>query len=72
VGGSKDRYLRDPHLTTTSHIRDLVMTHRTLGRGWLTDVCGQEHFEEGRGEVIDALHIAASRMPYRPDIQYAF
>ena len=35
-----------------------------------TDVCGQEHFEEGRGEVVDALHVSARGMSYRPDVQY--
>jgi len=37
----------------------------------LTEVCGQEHFEERRGEIVYSLHVSAGGMPYRPDVQYA-
>ena len=36
-----------------------------------TDVSGQEHLEERRHQVVDALHVAACGVPNRPDVQYS-
>lgn len=38
----------------------------------IRDVGAKEDLPEGRDEIVDALHVARSRMPYRPDVQYSF
>ncbi len=48
------------------------MHHASAAGEQPTDVCGQEHFEKGRDEVIDALHVPAGGVSYRPDVQYTF
>jgi hypothetical protein len=48
----------------------MLGTHHAEAEQRPTDVGGHEHFEEGRGEVVDALHVPARGMSYRPDVQY--
>ena len=33
------------------------------------DVLRQEHDDEGRGDIVDALHVPARRMPHVPHVQ---
>jgi hypothetical protein len=37
-----------------------------------TDVCGKEHLEERRREVVYPLYVSTGGVAYRPDVQYAF
>ena len=52
-------------------LRKLPRIHPKLNVG-IRDVGAKEDLPEGGDEIVDALHVARSGMPYRPDVQYSF
>ena len=69
-GGGKDRGIDLFGIGICVHLGHQTVSFVAGKSPALTEVCGQEHFEEGRGEIVYSLDVSTGGMPYRPDVQY--